>query len=170
MMAVQNLNVEGLVNQVLGGEAQSTNEDRAVDKASIKTRTQDLKEQRQDRIKNLMDQMKGVSSGKCVGVLKTVAKIGDFLMSPLSLLSMGKLKGSLTKAVEGLDEAKKQGKLAGLQIDGQQISKTIENLKKFVQDDTQSLQQGNDQAAKESEQVLKILSNIEQSFAATNQI
>ena len=170
MSVQQNLNVEGLVNQVMGEQLKDTAADTTVDKASIKNRTKDLKEQRQDRIKNLMDQMKGVSSGKCVGVLKTVAKIGDFLMSPLSLLSLGKLKGSLSKAVENLDAAQKQGKLTGLKIDGQQISKVIENLKKFVQDDTQSLQQGNEQAAKESEQVLKILSSIEQSFAATNQI
>lgn len=166
----QNLNVEGLINQASADLLKSSAETAQVDKVSVKKHTQELKDKRQDRIQNLMDQMKGVASGKCLGFVKAIAKVGDFLLSPVSALSMGKLNGALTKAVENLDEAKKQGKLAGIQINGQKISKMIENLKKFVQDDTQSLQENDTRTNKEAQQLMKILSDIDETYTAANVI
>lgn len=164
----QNLNVEGLINQVSADLLKSSSETTQANKVSIQKHTQELKDKRQDRIQNLMDQMKGVASGKCVNFVKSIAKVTDFLTAPISALSMGKLNLSLSQAVEGLDEAKKQGKLAGLQINGQKISKVIENLKKFVQDDTQSLQDNDAQINKEAKQLMKILSDIDETYTAAN--
>lgn len=171
IMGTQGLNVESLINNVSGDLAQNNVEDKKISKAHIRANTEKIKVKREDRIKNLIDQMKGVAGpGGCMKILRVVTGVLDFLVKPLSALTLNKLKLNLSKTLDALQDSKNQKKLLGMRIDGDQIQKALQGLKKLLGDDVETLKTQDEQGAKETERILQILDEIDLSFKSANKI
>lgn len=170
--ATAGLDVDALINQVSQDYSKGDIEDKKVTKARIHVQTDKIHDKRQERIENLKDQIKGVSGGAggCMKVLKVVFKIIDFLSKPLSLLTMNQLKVDLSKTLDQLKDAKNQQKLMGLKIDGQEILKSLQGFKTLLSNDMEQLKTEDDRSAKESQRILNILDDIENTFQATNKV
>lgn len=167
----QGFNVESFINNVSADMAASDIEEKKATKARIKTHTEKISDKREERIKNLQDQIKGVSSGGgCFKFLSVVFKILDFLVKPLSALTLNQLKLDLSKTLDMLKDAKNQKALLGLKINGQDILKSLQGLKKLLQDDMQKFQTQEQQGAKDTDRILKILDEIQETFGATTNV
>lgn len=163
------LNIESLVNHVSADFAKNDLEGKKVAMASVRVHTQKITSKRQERIKNLIDQMRGVvhQSGGCFKFLRVVFKIIDFLAKPLSLLTMNKLKMDLGKTLDMLKDSKNQQALLNVKIKGDRILKALTNLKKLLGDDMEQMKTQDEQSAKESQRVMRILNDIEETFKQT---
>jgi hypothetical protein len=162
------LNIESLLNTISSEFSTGDSEDKKITAARIRVNTKNVQTKRQERIDNLIKQMKGVGGASgCMKIAKVVFKAIDLLIKPLSALSLGALKMDLSKSLEMLEEAKKQGRLLGLKINGQEISKALQSFKTFLQSDMQTLKQQDEQSAKDAERIVQILDEIEQTFKTT---
>ena len=146
--------------------AESSVEDKKNIESKIKIDSKKVREKRQEKIDNLTEQMKQVThkSGGCLKIVKVVFKIVDFIMKPLSLMSMGKVNVELSKTLEMLEEAKKQGKILGLKIDGEAIFKALDEVKKFLQQDYENLKTTQVQEGKEMQRMMRILDEIHETY------
>lgn len=170
MVGSADLNLDGLLNEITNESLKGSRDSEKVIKSRISAHRQDLREKRQKRIENLKEQFRGVSGSGCLSFFKPIAKIFDVLTLPLSVLSMGKLQASLSKTLEALDEAKKQGKLLNLKINQADFSKAVEQLKKMLSDDFEQLSGSNDQTRKEQENTLKLIEEIHRGFDGTTKL
>ena len=171
MMSTSGLNMESFVNNVAGDVAKSDIEDKKISKASVRATTEKIHDQREEKIQNLMDQLKGVGgAGGCFKFLRAAFKIIDFLTKPLSVLTLNKLNLSLSTALESLKDAKNRQKILGLKINGEQIQKVLEGLKKLLGNDMETLKLQDDRGAKETERILQILDEIDGTFKAAGKI
>lgn len=160
------MDIESFINSVTANFAQGSLEDKKAIENKVKVDTKKVKEKRQEKIDNLLDQMKKVShkSEGCFKVIKVVFKMIDFIMKPLSLMSMGKVNVELSKTLDMLQEAKKQGKILGLKIDGESIMKALDDLKKFLQQDYDNLKTTQVREGKEMQKMMRILDEIHETY------
>lgn len=171
IMGSQGLNIESLINNVSADMSQGDLEDKKVSKASVRANTEKIHDKRQERIKNLIDQMKGVAGpGGCMKILRVVAGVLDFLVKPLSALTLNKLKLDLSKTLDALQDSKNQKKILGMRIDGEQIQKALQGLKKLLGNDMETLKTQDERGAKETERILQILDEIDSSFKSAGKI
>ena len=171
IMGTSGLNMESFVNNVSADVAQNDIEDKKVSKAHVRATTEKIHIKREERIKNLIDQMKGIGgAGGCFKFLRSVFKIIDFLAKPLSLLTLNKLNLSLSKTLDALKDAKNQQKILGMKINGDQIQKALEGLKKLLGNDMETLKTQDERGAKETERILQILDEIDSSFKTASKI
>lgn len=168
----QSFNVESFINNVSADMAAGDIEDKKVTKAQIHVQTKKIHDKRQERIKNLQDQIRGVSAGggACFKFLRVVFKILDFLAKPLSAITLNQLKVDLSKTLDNLKDAKVQQAMMGLKINGQDILKSLEGFKKLLGNDLETLKTQDEHSAKETERILKILDEIHSSFQAANKV
>lgn len=171
-ITASNFNMESLINEVSADLAKGDIEDKKITAKRIEAHTDNLRDQRQDRIKNLKDQIRGVhnNGGGCFKVFKAVFKVLDFLAKPLSLLTANTLKLNLEKTLDQLKEAKNQKGVILLQAHGQEILKVIENLKKFLGDDMETLKKTSTLSDKETTRIRQIMDEVEESFRSTQQV
>lgn len=164
--STQTLNAESFIDNLAGTLSQSNAEDKKISKSQVRIYKRHMDDKRQERIKNLSDQLKGASShsGGCFKILKVVFKIVDFLTKPISLLTMNQLKVDLSKTLDMLKDAKNQKKLLGLGINEQEILKIMDSLKKTLGDNTTRLKAQEQQSHQDLETVLRILADIESTF------
>lgn len=167
----QGFDIESLINNVTADLSKGSIEDKKVTEARIKSHTEKIHDKRQERIDNLKEQMKGPpGGGGCFKFLQAVFKVFDFLMKPISALTLGKFRVELSKTLDMLKDAKYQKRLLALQANGQDILKVIQGLKKLLQDDFDSMKIQDDQGAKESQRIMQILDEIQDTFKATSQV
>lgn len=166
------LDLDAMVNKISADFSKGDVEQKKTSKANIRVNTVQMRDKREKRVQNLTDQMKGVhqNGGACFKVLRVVFKIIDILAKPLSAISMNQLKVDLSKTLEALKDAKNQKGVMVLRLKGDQLLKVIDGLKKFLSEDTDTLNKQDAQAAKESQTILKILDEIEETFKATNKL
>jgi len=160
-------NIDTTLNNMIDSAVFGNNEDNKIIRSNIKANKEKVHDQRQDKIQNLKDQLKGVSQGKCFKFIRTVFKVVDLLAKPLSALSGNQLKLNLGKTMDMLADAKKQNRLMGLQIDYQQIKQVIEGIKKIITQDQSQINQNQDFSQKETERVLQILDEIDSAMQTT---
>ncbi|HLD44740.1 MAG TPA: hypothetical protein VJC18_04840 [bacterium] len=160
--STNSIDIEGLANNVMNDLSDGDINDKKVIKACIQSERNALKTKRAERIKNLEEQLRGVAGGggKCIKILKPIAKVLDFISKPLSLLSLGKLDIGLGSALKNIEEAKKQGKLTGLKIDEQGIMRAIEGVKKYLTDNVASLDSQEQSVQQQVNTILKMLDDI----------
>lgn len=163
------LDVEALVNRVASDLNRSAVEDNKATRASVRAESSIIRDKRQERIDNLVKQMKGLkdSSGGCVKFLRTIFRVIDFLVKPLSALTLNKLKVDLTKVLDTLKEQKNQEGLTRLKIRGDEILKTIQEFKSLLGDDTESLRKQDEQSAKDTRRILEILDDLQETHQTT---
>lgn len=168
----QGFDIEAMINNVASDMAEGDIHDKKATMASIRSNTDKIRDQRLERIENLQKQLKGVASGggACFKGIKVVLKVIDILAKPLSLLTLGNLQTSLSKTLDMLQQAKAQGKLMGMKIDGQQIMKTLESLKTNLSEDTEQLKQQNQHSQQETEKIMSIIDEISNTFKSTNNV
>lgn len=162
-----NFDIETFLNNASAQASRSDLEGKKVTTARIKTHTEKIADKRQERIDNLKDQMKGASGGGCLKFLKSIFKVFDLLLKPLSLLTGNQLKLELGKALEMLQKAKIQGKLAGLKIDGKEIQQVLQGIKKVLQDDIQRVEKQEELGQKQTQKILKMIEEIHEGFDST---
>lgn len=159
--------LDSIINSITYDVSTSASEDNKISRSNLKADKEKMHDERQKKIANLADQMKGVSQGKCFKFIKVVFKIVDLLAKPLSAITGNQLKLNLTKTLQILQEAKKNGKLMGLQINAEQISKVIENVKKHLSTDMSQLKETEIHSNNESKRIMQILDEIDKTFKAT---
>jgi hypothetical protein len=172
-MNVANLNtidIEGLINQLAHDFSKGQTEDNKVTQQSIKANHKILDNQREEKIKNLAEQLRGVSGGKCIKFLRPLAKVIDVITKPLNILSLGKLNLGLSDILNNIEAAKKQGKLSGLKINEQVIMKAIEGVKKHLSENVDGLAVSEQQANKQVNNIMKTLDEIEDCFSLGEEI
>ncbi len=167
-----NFNIESFIDNVAANFGKSDIEEKKVTQSSVRIHTRSLADKRQERIKNLIDQMKGAhgGGGGCFKVLKVVAKVVDFLTKPLSMITLGQLKTDLGKTLEMLQEAKNQKKVLGIKINGESILKSLQGLKKLLSEDMETLKSQDEKSAKETERILHIIDEIHNGFRTSNKV
>ncbi len=169
--ATSSLNMEGLLNSVTSELGKGDIHDKEIGKARIISHSHRIKNKRTEYIDNLKKQMQGaVSGGGCFKFLRVVTKVFDFLLKPLSALTMGQFKVELTKTLDMLKDAKNKKALMGLNINTQQIMQAIDGLKKMFAEDSTHLDSLNEHSAKENSRIMEILDEIEKSFSTMNKI
>ena len=159
--SVKSLDLESFVNGIAADSGQGALESNRAASIRVKSRSEKIQEKREEKIQNLLGQMKGASGGGCLKIFCGLIKVFDLLLKPLSLVTGGQLKLELGKALDALQEAKKQKTLFGLRIDGDQISKALEGLKKLLQDDFQRMESGEAAKAKDQERIMEILEELQ---------
>ncbi len=162
-----NGSVETILNDIMGEVTLQSGEEKKITSSQIKMRKQKLSDQREARIENLKEQAKEISTGKCFKFIKVIFKSVDLLAKPLSLITGNKLKLNFAKLLDNLAEAKKQGHLLGLKIDGEQITKFIDDIKKHLGMDLDSVKDLEAHDEKETQRIMQILDEIDQTFKAT---
>ncbi|MBU0505923.1 MAG: hypothetical protein ABII18_07655 [bacterium] len=164
------IDIEGLINQVAHDFNEGQTEDKKITQQGIKANHRVLKDQREERIKNLAEQLRGVSGGKCIKFLRPLAKVLDVITKPLNILSLGKLNLGLSDILNNIEAAKKQGKLSGLKINEQVIMKAIEGVKKHLSESVDDLAVSEQQANKQVTNIMKTLDEIEDCFSLGEKI
>lgn len=165
------LDLEALINNVSKDYAQSDIDDKKVTKARVQSYSGKIADKRQERLDNLKERLKGPGGGGgCFKFLKAVFKVFDFLLKPLSAITLGKFRVELSKTLDMLKNAKHQKRLLALQANGQGILKSIQGLKKLLQDDFDRIKTQDDQSAKESQKIMQILDEIQDTFKTTSQV
>ena len=154
--------MQDLLNGVQLELSKSHNEQKKVTAAAIRAESHIMEDKREERIKNLMKQAQGVqaNSGPCFKIVKVLAMVMDFVMAPITMSSMKGFSMQLTQCLKNLEEAKKQGKILGLQINGQQIDKMLTDLKSLFQGDTSRLKEQESQHLQEMERIMTLLEEI----------
>ncbi|MBX7148179.1 hypothetical protein K1X76_03775 [bacterium] len=165
-----NLDMESMLNNLAADFGKGDIEDKKASKAQISSQAHKIRDKRADYIDNLKRQMHHAVGGGCFKFLRVVTKVFDFLLKPLSAVTMGQFKIELTKTLDMLKDAKNQQALLGLKVKSQEILKVIDSLKKMMSDDTSHLQQLDEHTNKESQRIMEILNEIEQSFSTLNKI
>lgn len=163
------LDVEDLVNRVASDLNRSAVEDNKATRASVRAESSIISDKRQERIENLIRQMKGLQAGGggCVKFLRTIFRVIDFLAKPLSALTLNKLKVDLTKVLDTLKDQKNQVALNRLKIRGDEILKSLRSFKQLLGDDTELLKTQDEQQAKDARRVMEILENLHETFETT---
>lgn len=163
------MDIESIVNQAAASLSQSALEDQKATKAAIRAESAVIRDKRQERIDNLVKQMKGLqaSPGGCVKFLRAIFRVIDFLAKPLSALTLNKLKIDLTKVLDTLKEQKNQEGLTRLKIRGDEILKTIQEFKSLLSDDTESLRSQDKQSARETKRLLEVIEDLHETYQTT---
>ena len=163
------LDVEALINRVASDMSQGAIEDNKATGAIVRAETSVIRSKRQERIDNLVEQMRGMATGggACYKFTRFLFKVVDFLAKPLSALTLNKLKVDLTKILETLKEQKGEQGLTRLKIRGDEILKTIQEFKSLLGDDTETLRKDEEQNAKETRRVMEILEDLHETYLTT---
>lgn len=163
------MDLEGLMNQIGADAGRSAREDQKVSGSRIKAQTEKIQEKRRDRLDNLREQMEGAAKGNaCLKVFKSFFKVFDILTKPLTAITGGQLKLELGKIFETLQQAKETGRLEGLKIDGKELQQGLMGLKKLLSEDSQRVKDGEDLQSQGTQQIQNILDDIHDSFQAVN--
>lgn len=161
--------IDSIINNMGSSAYIGINEDNKINKSSLKVAREKVKDQREEKIQNLKDQLKGVSQGKCFKAIRCIFKVVDLLAKPISMITGNQIKLQLTKMMDTLAEAKKQGRMASLNIDYQKISQFIESLKKTISSDQQSIKNNLSIQQDDTNRILKILDEIDSTMKTIQQ-
>jgi len=162
-----NFDINSFLDNVMADAKQGASEDNKVTSARIKVHSDKIQDKRKEQIENLMEQMKDASSGGCLKFLKSVFKIFDILLKPLSAITAGKLKLEIGAALEKLQDAKKLQHKIGLQIDESKISKALGNLKRMLQEDFQNMEVETQIDHKETQKIIQMIEEVQEGFRST---
>lgn len=164
------MNLDQVIHHLSEQISQSESEDNRVQTARIRSHKERIQDKRQERLDNLKEQMRPAAKGGCIGFLRSIVKVFDILLKPLSAITAGQLKIELGKALEMLQKSKEQKHLFGLRIQGAEITLALNNLKKFLQDDLDSVKANEKITQAQEDQLLKIIDEIHQGLVSTQQI
>ncbi len=166
------INSENFVNNIAKLVGTEGIEDRKITDTKLKSDHQKIRDNRKDRIENLKQQMKGPdqSGGKCLGALKVFTSIIDFMMKPISMLTMNQLKTDLTKALTNIQKLKEQGQMVKLQINSQKLSKTVDNLKSMLNEHLTEKKDLEAHQKKDTQRILQIIDQLHEGYKSTNRI
>jgi hypothetical protein len=164
-----NFDLEAFINNASADFSKSDSEGKKILSARIRTHTEKIEDKRQERIDNLKEQMRAASAGACIQILRSIVKVFDIVLKPLSALTGGQLDLELGKALEVLQKAKAANKLFGLQIDGKQIQHILQNFKKLLQEDNSKLEEQNALTQKQNQRILEIIDEIHDGFNSSVQ-
>lgn len=160
----QSLDIDSLINNLQVDANKSEIETNKASSAKIRTQAEKIKEKRQEQLDNIKERMKGASGGGCLKFLKTIFKVFDLLLKPLSAITAGQLKLELGKVFERLEKAKANGKLLGLQINGEEIQGALQDLKKIFEQDTQRYQNQEELSHQQNQRIITIIEEVHDSF------
>ena len=163
----QNTDMDSLLTHLQREAAQGDQEGIQASMTGIRSHAEKIRDKRQEQLDNINQQLKKAGGNGCITVLKSVFKVFDLLLKPLSALTGGQLKLELGKALEFLQKAKDSGRLAGLQIDEKEMSQAIAGIKRLLQDDMSQMKNLQQEQHEQNQKVLQILNSLQDSFRNT---
>lgn len=135
---------------------------------SIRNRSQKIQEKRKEQLENIKEQLKGPGGANgCVSILKSIFKVFDLLLKPLSMITGGQLKMELGKALEMLQKAQAMGKLTNLQINHKEMGHAISSIKKLLQEDMSQMKEYQEHEQQQSLKIMEILDSLQQTFESS---
>ena len=166
----QNFDMESLITQLQRETGRNESESLKIEAARIYNHAEKIQDKRQEQLDNIEQRLKGAHPNGCLKFFATVFKVFDLLFKPLSTLTGGQLKLELGKALEMLKQAQVSGRLLGMEINGEQISGALQQLKNLLQQDMERISDRQFHDEKQNQQILKILDTLEQGFASTERV
>lgn len=166
----QNLDMDSLLTQLQREAAQGDEESHKVQRARIQTHGERIQDKRQEQLDNIKQRLEGAHPNACLKFFASVFKVFDLLLKPLSVVTGGQLKLELGKALENLKRAQLEGRLLGIDINGEQIKGALQELKNLLQQDMQRMNEKQDLSEEQNQQILKILEALEQGFESAAKV
>jgi hypothetical protein len=166
----QNMDIEFLLTQLQREASRGDEEGIKIEGVRIHAHAERIQDKRQEQLENIKRRLKGAHPNACLKFFATVFKVFDLLLKPLSAITGGQLKLELGKALEMLKQAQLNGRLMGIDIDGEQIKGAIQELKNLLQQDMERISNQQDRSETQNQQILKILDALEQGFESTENI
>lgn len=135
---------------------------------SIRNHSQNIQEKRKEQLENIKEQLQGPGAANgCVSILKSIFKVFDLLLKPISMVTGGQLKMELGKALERLQKAQAMGKLTHLQINQKEMGHAISSIKKLLQEDMSQIKEYQEKEQQQSLKIMEILDSLQQSFESS---
>ncbi len=165
----QNIDADALLTHLMAEAAQGDREGIKASSSRIRSHSEKIQDKRQEQLDNINEQLKKAGGNGCISILKSVFKVFDLLLKPLSKMTGGVLKLELGNSLEMLQQAKTSGRLTGLQINEKELQNAIASIKKLLQDDMEQLKTYQSDQHEENQKIIEILDTVQDSFKTITQ-
>ena len=158
------LDVYSLINRAIGSLEEGHAEDIKSSKISVKANKKAIEEKRQERLDKILDNLRHLSRGKCLGFLKFVVKVFEMVAAPISggaslALNLG---GILLNGLNRLQQAKNQKNYLLSKEDEAILKRVIDEVKELFDDEIQQIKQADERHQRELVEMKQAIEQVNQ--------
>ena len=164
------IDVLGLLNRAMGDIESGKAEENRSSKISVQGNKKFLEEKRQERLDKILENLKGIHHGKCLGFLSFIVKGFATIAAPFSggaslALNLG---GLLVNGLDRLQQAKAQKNYLLSKADEEMLGQIIAEVSKLFDDEIKIAEQGEEQNRRELVRMKEAVEQAAQGYEKVN--